>query len=77
MPSGINTQTTRNARYEQRCQNKKVDQQNIQRTIRAQTRGLMMPEISKEVSKEICSTANKKRMSTRLRTPTTFFFEKS
>lgn len=77
MPSGIILQTNRVLRYEQRCQKKKIEQQNIQRSIRAQTRGLMMPEISKEVSKEICSTANKKRMSTRLRTPTTSFFEKS
>ena len=77
MPSGIIQQTNRVLRYEKRCQKKKIEQQNIQRAIRAQTRGLMMPEISKEVSNEICSTANKKRMSARLRTPTTSFFEKS
>ena len=73
MPSGIIQQTNRDVRYEQRCQNKKIDQQNIQRSIRAQARGLMMPEISKEVSNEICSIANKKRMNTRSRTSISFF----
>ena len=73
MPSGIILQTNRDIRYEQRCQNKKIDQQNVHRTIRAQTRGLMMSEISKEVSNEICSIANKKRMNTRSRTSISFF----
>ena len=77
MPSGIILQTTRDVRYEQRCQHKKVDQQNIQRTNRAQARGLMMPKISKEVSSEICSIANKKRMSTRSMKSSASFFEKS
>ena len=77
MPSGIIQQTNRVLRYEQRCQNKKIDQQNIQRTIRAQARGLIMPEISKEVSSNICSIANKKRMSTRSMNSSASVFEKS
>jgi hypothetical protein len=65
MPSGVNTQTVREVRYEQRCQNKKFEQQRIQRTLRAEKRGSTMTEISKEVSSEIRSVADKKRSSTR------------
>jgi len=77
MPSGIILQTNRDIRYEQRCQKKKIEQQNIQRTIRAQTRGIMMQEISKEVSSNICSIANKKRINTRSMNSSASFFEKS
>ena len=65
MPSGVNTQTVREVRYEQRCQNKKFEHQRTQRSIRAKNRGTMTTEISKEVSNEISSIADKKTMSTR------------
>ena len=63
--SSLNTQTNREVRYEQRCQNKKFEQQRIQRALRAEKRGSTMTEISKEVSSEIRSVADKKRSSTR------------
>ena len=65
MSSGVNTQSVREVRYEQRCQNKKFQQQRIQRALRAEKRGSTMTEISKEVSSEIRSVADKKRSSTR------------
>lgn len=49
MPSGLNTQTERELRYEQRCIRQKIDLQNKDRELRFKKRN----EIAFEVDKEI------------------------
>ena len=49
MPSGLNTQTEREVRYEQRCIRQKIDLQNKDRELRFKKRN----EITFEVDKEI------------------------
>lgn len=73
MPGGLNTQTDRTVRYEQRCLKKRSDEQKKERAIRATKRDEMRSEISKEVSGHIRSECDKKRrMSTRMKTTTSF-----
>ena len=69
MPGALNTQTDRTVRYEQRCLKKRCDDQKKQRAERA----LKRDEISKEVSSHIRSECDKKkRMSSRMKTTTSF-----
>ena len=49
MPSGLNTQTERELRYEQRCIRQKIDLQSKDRELRFKKRN----EITFEVDKEI------------------------
>lgn len=49
MPSGLNTQTEREVRYEQRCIRQKIDLQSKDRELRFKKRN----EITFEVDKEI------------------------
>ena len=49
MPSGLNTQTEREVRYEERCIRQKIDLQNKDRELRFKKRN----EITFEVDKEI------------------------
>ena len=73
MPGALNTQTDRTVRYEQRCLKKRCDEQKIQRAERAMKRDDMKSEISKEVSSHIRNECDKKRrMSTRIKTTTSF-----
>jgi len=73
MPGALNTQTDRSVRYEQRCLKKRCDEQKIQRAERAMKRDEMKSEISKEVSSHIRTECDKKRrMSTRIKTTTSF-----
>ena len=73
MPGALNTQTDRTVRYEQRCLKKRCDDQKKQRAERALKRDEIKSEISKEVSSHIRSESDKKkRMSSRMRTTTSF-----
>jgi len=73
MPGALNTQTDRCLRYEQRCLKKRCDEQKIQRAERAMKRDEMKSDISKEVSSHIRTECDKKRrMSTRMKTTTSF-----
>jgi hypothetical protein len=73
MPGALNTQTDRTVRYEQRCLKKRCDDQKKQRAERALKRDEFKDEISKEVSSHIRSECDKKkRMSSRMRTTTSF-----
>ena len=60
MPS-LNMQSNRELRYEQRCQQKKLQQQNMDRDERIQHRDAMRNEISMEVSDEIQAITQKKK----------------
>jgi hypothetical protein len=67
MTSCLTLQTEREIRYEQRCQRKKFEQQNIDRTIRFQNRekyrddnSFDRNEITKEVSSAISSIVGQK-----------------
>jgi len=67
MTSCLTLQTEREIRYEQRCQMKKFEQQNIDRTVRFQNReryrdenSIDRSEITKEVSSAISSIAGQK-----------------
>ena len=69
MPGALNTQTDRTVRYEQRCLKKRCDDQKKERAELA----LKRDEISKEVSSHIRSECDKKkRMSSRMKTTTSF-----
>lgn len=70
MPGALNTQTDRTVRYEQRCLKRRCDEQKTQRAERAMKRDEMKSEISKEVSSHIKN--EKRRMSTRMKTTTSF-----
>ena len=63
MPS-LNMQSNRELRYEQRCQQKKLQQQNMDRDERIQHRDAMRNEISMEVSDEIQAITQKKKVVT-------------
>jgi hypothetical protein len=67
MTSGLTFQTERELRYEQRCKKKRIEQQNIDRTVRFQNRekyrddsSFDRNEITKEVSSAISSIAGQK-----------------
>ena len=67
MASSLTLQTEREIRYEQRCQKKKIEQQNIDRAIRFQNRekyrddsSFDRNEITKEVSSAISTIAGQK-----------------
>lgn len=69
MPGALNIQTDRTVRYEQRCLKKKCEDQKKAREERA----LKRDEISREVSSHIkVECDKKKRMSTRMKTTTSF-----
>jgi hypothetical protein len=51
--SGLNYKSNRAVRYEQRCQKKRIEQQNIDRNMRAEKRIDMIDDVSKEVTNEI------------------------
>jgi len=73
MPGALNNQTDRTVRYEQRCLKKRCDDQKKQRAERALKRDEIKSEISKEVSSHIRSECDKKkRMSSRMKTTTSF-----
>jgi hypothetical protein len=73
MPGALNIQTDREVRYEQRCLKKRCDEQKKERAVRALKRDGIKCEISKEVSSHIRSECDKKRrMSTRMKTTTSF-----
>ena len=73
MPGALNTQTDRTVRYEQRCLKKRCDDQKKQRAERALKRDEFKDDISKEVSSHIRSECDKKkRMSSRMKTTTSF-----
>ena len=59
--SSLNTQTDREIRYEQRCQQKRVQQQNMDRNFRAEKRVNMLSDISNEVANEISLITNTRR----------------
>lgn len=59
--SSLNTQTNRAVRYEQRCQQKRVQQQNMDRNFRAEKRVNMLTDISNEVADEISLITNTRR----------------
>ena len=56
--SSLNTQTDREIRYEQRCQQKRVQQQNMERNFRAEKRNNML--ISIYIVKKIFFTSKNK-----------------
>ncbi len=59
--SSLNTQTDREIRYEQRCQQKRVQQQKMDRNFRAEKRDNMLSDISNEVANEISLITNTRR----------------
>ena len=59
--SSLNTQTDREIRYEQRCQQKRVQQQKMDRNFRAEKRDNMLTDISNEVANEISLITNTRR----------------
>ena len=59
--SSLNTQTNREVRYEQRCQQKRVQQQKMDRNFRAEKRDNMLSDISYEVANEISLITNTRR----------------
>ena len=61
MTTSLTLQTEREIRYEQRCQKKRIEQQNIDRTKRFQNRCGLSNETSYEVSNAISLLAQKKR----------------
>lgn len=69
MASSLNTQTNREIRYIQRMERKRVEQQNIDRSIRAANRNnissttssTINKDVSTEVSNEIATLSKKKR----------------
>lgn len=72
MSSSLTLQTDREIRYEQRCQKKKIEQQNLDRTIRFQNREtsrnentIDMTELSNEVTTAISGITQKNRFSPR------------
>jgi hypothetical protein len=73
MPGALNIQTDRTVRYEQRCLKKRCDDQKKERAERALKRDEFKGDISKEVSSHIKSEYDKKkRMSSRMKTTTSF-----
>ena len=60
MPS-LNMQSDREVRYHERCQQKKLQQQNMDRDDRVQRRDDMRSEISMEVRDEIQQLTQKKK----------------
>jgi len=72
MSSSLTLQTDREIRYEQRCQKKKIEQQNLDRTIRFQNREtsrnentIDMTELSNEVTTAISGIVQRNRFSPR------------
>lgn len=61
MTTSLTLQTEREIRYEQRCQKKRIEQQNIDRVKRFENRCGLSREISSEVSNAISLLAQKKR----------------
>lgn len=61
MTTSLTLQTEREIRYEQRCQKKRIEQQNIDRKKRFDNRCGLSNEISREVSNAISLLAQKKR----------------
>lgn len=61
MTTSLTLQTEREIRYEQRCQKKRIEQQNLDRTKRFETRCVLSNETSNEVSSAISLLAQKKR----------------
>mgnify|MGYP000329952494 CR=1 FL=1 len=61
MPS-LNMQSDREVRYHERCQQKKLEQQNMDRDDRVQRRDDMRSEISMEVRDEIQQLTQKKKV---------------
>lgn len=61
MTTSLTLQTEREIRYEQRCQKKRIEQQNIDRNKRFENRCGLSREISSEVSNAISLLAQKKR----------------
>ena len=59
--TSLNTQTNREIRYEQRSQQKRVHQQNMDRNCRAEKRVNMLAGISNEVADEISLIINTRR----------------
>jgi hypothetical protein len=58
MPSSLTFQTDREIRYERRCQRKRIEQQNLDRTIRLQNRETYKNENvfnREEIKKEVTS----------------------
>jgi hypothetical protein len=66
MPS-LNMQSDREVRYHERCQQKKLEQQNMDRDDRVQRRDDMRSEISMEVRDEIQQLTQKKKVVTTTR----------
>ena len=61
MTTSLTLQTEREIRYEQRCQKKRIEQQNMDRAKRFDNRCGLSREISREVSSEISLLSQKKR----------------
>jgi hypothetical protein len=59
--SGLNYKSNREVRYEQRCQKKRIEQQNIDRNMRAEKRIDMIGDVSKEVTNEIAMIKSTRR----------------
>ena len=63
MASGLNTQSNRTLRYEQRIHSKNLSKQNSDRIMRLERRNNSKQEISSEVKNEIIQLNNKKNNS--------------
>lgn len=71
MTTSLNIMTDREVRYTQRCQRKRIEQQNVDRSIRVQNRNTTSSnvtqrnDISNDVSMEIASISEKRSLGTR------------